>query len=51
VIVPKCNIDKGTVEMDVKTLKVNVRWCEWEMQLIYRGNNYMPFLNKYLKGM
>jgi hypothetical protein len=51
VTVPKCRRGKGTTELDVRTLKVNVRGYDWEMQLIYRGNNYMPVLNIYLKGL
>jgi hypothetical protein len=51
VTVPKCGRGKGTAEPDVRTLKVNVRGCDWDMQLIYRGNNYMPVSNIYLKGL
>jgi hypothetical protein len=45
VTVPKCSRGEGTAELDVMTLKVNVRGCDWEMQLIYRGNNYMLVSN------
>jgi hypothetical protein len=49
--VPKCGRGKDTAEPNVGTLKVNVRGCDWDMQLIYRGNNYMPVSNIYLKGL
>jgi hypothetical protein len=42
---------EGTAEPNVRTVKVNVRGCDWEMQLIYRGNNYMPVSNIYLKWL
>jgi hypothetical protein len=50
VTVPKCSRREGTAEPDVRILKVNVRGCDWEMQLIHGGNNYMPVLKIYLKG-
>jgi hypothetical protein len=51
VTVPKCSGGDSTVEPDVGTLKVNVRGCDWEMQLIFRGNDYMLVSNIYLKGL
>jgi hypothetical protein len=51
VTVSKCGRGKGTAEPDVRTLKVNVRGYDWDMQLIFRGNNYMPVSNIYLKGL
>jgi hypothetical protein len=45
VTVPKCVIGKGTTESGVRTIKVNVRGYDWEMQLIFGGNNYMPVSN------
>jgi hypothetical protein len=51
VTVPKSSIDEGTAEPNVRTVKVNVRGCDWEMQLIYRGNNYIPVSNIYFKGL
>jgi hypothetical protein len=50
-IVPKCGGGEDTIEPNVGTLKVNVRGFEWNMKLIYRGNNYMPVSNIYLKGL
>jgi hypothetical protein len=29
----------------------NVGGYDWEMQLIFRGNDYMPVLTIYLKGL
>jgi hypothetical protein len=51
VTIPKCSRGKGTIEPDVRTLKVNARGYDWDMQLIYRGKNYMPVSNIYLKGL
>jgi hypothetical protein len=36
--------------MDVGTLEANIRGCDWEMQLIFIGNEYMPVAMLYLKG-
>jgi hypothetical protein len=49
--IPKCSRGKGTAKSDVRTLKVNVKGYDLDMQLIYRENNYMPVLNIYLKGL
>jgi hypothetical protein len=49
--VPKCGRCDDATELNVGTLKVNVRGCDWDMQLIYRGNNYMQVSNIYLKGI
>jgi hypothetical protein len=49
--IPKCSIGDSIAELDVGTLKVNVGRCDWKMQLIFRGNNYMPVSSIYLKGM
>jgi hypothetical protein len=49
--VPKCGRGEDTADPNVGTLKVNVRGCDWDMQLIYRGNNYMPVSNIYLKRL
>jgi hypothetical protein len=38
-----CRADGGTLEE-------NIRGCDWEMQLIFRGNDYMPVVILYLKG-
>jgi hypothetical protein len=46
----KCSRDDSTAEPDVRTLKVNVEVCDWEMQLIFRGNDCIPVSNIYLKG-
>jgi hypothetical protein len=35
----------------VRILQENVEGCDWEMQLILRGNDYMPILIIYLKGL
>jgi hypothetical protein len=35
----------------VRILKENVGGCDWEMQLIFRGNDYMPVSIIYLKGL
>jgi hypothetical protein len=51
VTVPKCSGGDSTAEPDVGTLKVNVGGCDWEMQLIFRGNDYMPVSIIYLKGL
>jgi hypothetical protein len=40
--VPKCGRGEDTAELNVGIVKVNVRGCDGDMQLIYRGNNYMP---------
>jgi hypothetical protein len=50
-MIPKCNKGDGTIEMDVRTLKVNVRGCYWEIKLIFRGNNYILVSNIYLNGL
>jgi hypothetical protein len=49
--VPKCGRGEDTAELNVGILKVNVRGCDWDKKLIYRGNNYMPMSNIYLKGL
>jgi hypothetical protein len=49
--VPKCGRGDDTAESNVGILKINVRGCDWDMQLIYRGNNYMPVSNIYLKRL
>jgi hypothetical protein len=49
--IPKCGRGEDTVEPNVGILKVNFRGFDWDMQLIYRGNNYMLVLNIYLKGL
>jgi hypothetical protein len=51
VTIPKCSRGKGTIEKDVRTLKVNVREYDLDMQLIYKGNNYIQVLNICLKGL
>jgi hypothetical protein len=50
-IVSKCGRGEDTAETNVGNLKVNVRGFEWDMKLIYRGNNYMLVSNIYLKGL
>ena len=49
--IPKCGRGEYTAEPNVRTLKVNVRGCEWDMKLIYRGNNYMLVSKIYLKRL
>jgi hypothetical protein len=51
VTIPKCSRGDDTVYPDVRNLKVNVKWCDWEMQLIFIGDVYMPVPNIYLKGL
>jgi hypothetical protein len=51
VTVPKCSGGDSTAEPDIGILKVNVGGCDWEMQLIFRGNDYMPVSIIYLKGL
>ena len=51
VIVPKCSGSDNAAEPDVRILKANVEGCDWEMQLVFRGNDYMPVLIIYLKGL
>jgi hypothetical protein len=48
--VTKCGGGDSTVEPDVRILKANVRRCDWKMQLVVRGNDYMPVVIIYLKG-
>ena len=48
---PKCGRSEDIAEPSVGTLKVNVRGFDWNIQLIYRGNNYMPVSNIYLKRL
>ena len=50
-IVPKCSGGENIALTDVGILKENVEGCDWEMQLIFRGNDYMPVLIIYLKGL
>jgi hypothetical protein len=50
VTVLKCNGGVSTAEPDGGTLEENIRGCDWEMQLIFRGNDYMPVAILYLKG-
>jgi hypothetical protein len=50
VTVLKCNRGVSTVELDEGTLEVNIGGCDWEMQLIFRGNDYMLVVILYLKG-
>ena len=50
-IVPKCNGGDSTIDPDVGTLKENVRGCDWEMQLIFKGNDYILVSIIYLKGL
>jgi hypothetical protein len=45
VTVQKCSRGDGTAKSYVRTLKVNVERCEWGMQLVYMGDNFMPVLN------
>jgi hypothetical protein len=47
----KCARGEGTADPDVRTLKVNVIGCDWDMHMIYRGNNYNSMSNIYLKGL
>jgi hypothetical protein len=47
----KCGRGEDTAEPNVGILKVNVIGFDWDMQLIYKGNNYMPMSNIYLKGL
>jgi hypothetical protein len=35
--VPKYGRGKDTAELNVGTLKVNVRGCDWDMQLLTEG--------------
>jgi hypothetical protein len=49
--IPKCGRGEDTAKSNVGTLKLNVRGFDWDMQLIYRGNNYMSVSNIYMKGM
>jgi hypothetical protein len=51
VTVPNCSGRESTIEPYVGTLKENDRGCDWEMQLIFRGNNYMPVSIIYLNGL
>jgi hypothetical protein len=51
VTVPKCSRGDDTADVDVRTLKVDAGGCDWEMKLIFRGNNYMLVSNIYLKGL
>jgi hypothetical protein len=50
VTVPNCSEDDSTAELDVRILTTNVRRCDWEMQLVFRGNDYMLVSIIYLKG-
>jgi hypothetical protein len=50
VTVPKCSGGDSTAEPDIGILEENIRGCDWEMQLIFRGNDYMPVSIIYLKG-
>jgi hypothetical protein len=51
VTVPKCSRGEGTAETDVRTLKVNFGGCDWEMKLIFGGNDYMLVSIIYLKEL
>jgi hypothetical protein len=35
--VPKCRRGDGTTELDVGTLKENVKGCDWDMQFFTKG--------------
>jgi hypothetical protein len=39
--VSKCGKGEDIAEPNVGFLKVNVKGFDWDMQLIYIGNNYM----------
>ena len=47
----KCSGGDSTAKSGVRFLKENVGGCDWEMQLIFRGNDYMPVSIIYLKGI
>jgi hypothetical protein len=51
VTVPKCSGGGSTVDSGVRILKENFRGCDWEMQLVFRGNDYMPVSTIYLKEL
>jgi hypothetical protein len=40
----------STTEPDGGTLEAKIGGRDWEMQLIFRGNDYMPVSMIYLKG-
>jgi len=46
----KCNRGVSTAEPNGGTLEANIGGCDWEMQLIFIGNDYMPVIILYLKG-
>jgi hypothetical protein len=46
----KCSGGVSTADLDGGTLEENIGGCDWEMQLIFRGNEYMPVLMIYLEG-
>jgi hypothetical protein len=50
VTVLKCSGGVSTAELDGRTLEANIEGCEWEMLLIFNGNDYMPVAILYLKG-
>jgi hypothetical protein len=47
----KCSGGDSTADPDVRFLQENVKGCDWEMQLIFEGNDCMPVSNIYLKGL
>jgi hypothetical protein len=51
VTVPKSSRGDSTVEPYVGNLKVNVRGCDWKIQLIFRGNVFISVSSIYLKGL
>jgi hypothetical protein len=51
VTVRKCSEGDSTAELDLGTLKEYIKGCDWEMQLIFRGNDYMSMPIIYLKGV
>jgi hypothetical protein len=46
----KCSGGVSIAEPDEGTLEVNIGGCNWEMQLIFRGNDCMLVAMLYLKG-
>jgi hypothetical protein len=50
VTVLKCSGGVSTAELDGWILEAKRRGCDWEMQLLSRGNDYMPVAILYLKG-
>jgi hypothetical protein len=51
VTVPICDGGDGTGEPNVGTLKVNFGGSDWEMKLVFRGNDYMLVSIIYLTGL